>query len=102
MNRTTENETKDPYRLKLHLTPPAGWLNDPNGLCQYNGTYHAFYQYVPENALGKGRKCWGHAVSSDLIHWKDEGIFLEPDRPFDRDGVYSGCALIDENGIHLF
>lgn len=102
MNRTTENETKDPYRLKLHLTPPTGWLNDPNGLCQYNGTYHAFYQYVPENALGKGRKCWGHAVSSDLIHWKDEGIFLEPDRPFDRDGVYSGCALTDENGIHLF
>ena len=102
MNRTTENETKDPYRLKLHLTPPAGWLNDPNGLCQYNGTYHAFYQYVPENALGKGRKCWGHAVSSNLIHWKDEGIFLEPDRPFDRDGVYSGCALTDENGIHLF
>ena len=80
----------------------AGWLNDPNGLCQYNGTYHAFYQYVPENALGKGRKCWGHAVSSNLIHWKDEGIFLEPDRPFDRDGVYSGCALTDENGIHLF
>ena len=102
MNRTTENETKDPYRLKLHLTPPAGWLNDPNGLCQYHGTYHAFYQYVPENALGKGRKCWGHAVSSDLIHWKDEGIFLEPDRPFDRDGVYSGCAWTDENGIHLF
>ena len=56
MNRTTGNEKKDPYRLKLHLTPPAGWLNDPNGLCQYHGTYHAFYQYVPENALGKGRK----------------------------------------------
>lgn len=102
MNRTTGNETKDPYRLKLHLTPPTGWLNDPNGLCQYHGTYHAFYQYVPENALGNGRKCWGHAVSSDLIHWKDEGIFLEPDRPFDRDGVYSGCAWTDENGIHLF
>lgn len=102
MNRTAEHETMDPYRLKLHLTPPAGWLNDPNGLCQYRGTYHAFYQYVPGDALGRGKKCWGHAVSSDLIHWRDEGIFLEPDRPFDRDGVYSGCAWTDENGIHLF
>lgn len=102
MNRDTGSEKRDPYRLKLHLAPPAGWLNDPNGLCQYCGTYHAFYQYVPEDALGKGKKRWGHAVSSDLIHWKDEGIFLEPDRSFDRDGVYSGCAYTDDDGIHLF
>lgn len=102
MNTNTENEKKDPYRLKLHLMPPAGWLNDPNGLCQYRGVYHAFYQYVPEDALGKGRKCWGHAVSRDLLHWEDRGVFLEPDQPFDRDGVYSGCAVTDEEGIHLF
>lgn len=93
---------KDPYRLMLHLMPPTGWLNDPNGLCQYRGIYHVFYQYVPEDAKGRGQKCWGHAVSSDLIHWKDEGIFLYPDQAFDRDGVYSGCAWTDEEGIHLF
>lgn len=102
MNTNMENDRKDPYRLKLHLMPPAGWLNDPNGLCQYRSIYHAFYQYVPEDALGKGRKCWGHAVSRDLIRWEDRGIFLEPDQPFDRDGVYSGCAVTDEEGIHLF
>lgn len=32
-----EGVQKDPWRLKFHLMPPAGWLNDPNGLCQMNG-----------------------------------------------------------------
>lgn len=36
---------KDRFRQKLHLMPPTGWLNDPNGLCQFKGIYHAFFQY---------------------------------------------------------
>ena len=28
---------KDPWRLKLHLMPPTGFLNDPNGLCYFRG-----------------------------------------------------------------
>lgn len=98
-----DNSVKyDPYRLKLHLMPPKGWLNDPNGLCQYRGIYHVFFQYVPEEAKGTGKKCWGHYTSSNFTDWKFEGIFLRPDQEFDRDGVYSGCAWIDEEGIHLF
>ena len=31
---------KDEYRLEYHLMPATGWLNDPNGLCQFKGTYH--------------------------------------------------------------
>lgn len=91
-----------PYRLKFHLEPPAGWLNDPNGLCQKDGVYHVFFQYVPEDAAGTGKKKWGHYTSPDLLSWTFLGECLSPDKPFDRDGVYSGSALTDEQGIHLF
>lgn len=102
MSEYTSSVKNDPYRLKLHLMPPQGWLNDPNGLCQYDGIYHVFFQYVPEDAKGNGKKCWGHYTSADLLTWKFEGTFLKPDQEFDRDGVYSGCAWTDEEGIHLF
>ena len=54
------------FREKLHLMPPVGWLNDPNGLCQFQGIYHAFFQYSPFNAEG-GVKMWGHYTSKDMI-----------------------------------
>ena len=31
-------------RPLFHLTPPVGWMNDPNGFCYYRGQYHLFYQ----------------------------------------------------------
>ena len=45
-------EGKDPFRQKIHLMPPVGWLNDPNGLCQFQGTYHGFFQYSPFDPEG--------------------------------------------------
>ncbi len=86
---------------KLHLMPPVGWLNDPNGLCQFNGVYHAFFQYSPFDACG-GVKMWGHYTSSDMIFWKYEGVSLYPDQPFDCHGVYSGSALIDDGKMYLY
>lgn len=71
------NETNETYRLYFHLTPPVGWLNDPNGLCEYRGRYHVFFQYAPESPLG-GRKFWGHYVSPDLIRWKFLGTRYVP------------------------
>lgn len=94
--------SKDPYRLKFHISPPAGWLNDPNGLCQKDGVYHVFFQYTPEDAYGKGKRSWGHYTSRNLVTWNYEGILLSPGMEYDRDGVYSGSALVDDQGIHLF
>ena len=54
------------FREKLHLMPPVGWLNDPNGLCQFQGIYHAFFQYSPFDAEG-GVKMWGHYTSTNMI-----------------------------------
>lgn len=84
---------KDRYRMRFHLMPPKGWLNDPNGLCQFQGEYHVFFQYSPDSPLG-GQKYWGHYVSGDMLHWRFAGIALSPDREFDRSGVYSGSAVV--------
>lgn len=84
---------EDCYRMGFHLMPPKGWLNDPNGLCQFKGEYHVFFQYSPDSPLG-GQKYWGHYISADLLRWRFAGIALSPDREFDRSGAYSGCAVV--------
>lgn len=88
-------------RLTHHLMPPAGWLNDPNGLCWYKGKYHVFFQYAPFDVEG-GLKFWGHYTSEDMIDWKYEGTALYPDSSYDCHGVYSGSALVDDGKLHLF
>lgn len=92
---------KDIFRQKLHLMPPVGWLNDPNGLCQFNGTYHAFFQYAPFCAEG-GLKMWGHYTSSDMVEWTYDGVSLYPDQPFDCHGVYSGSAFVEDGKMYLY
>jgi beta-fructofuranosidase len=59
----------DPHRPAYHLLPPSNWLNDPNGLLQWQGRYHPFYQYNP-NGPFHGTIHWGHAVGDDLVHWE--------------------------------
>lgn len=90
-----------PCRLTHHLMPPAGWLNDPNGLCYFKGKYHVFFQYSPFEVKG-GLKFWGHYSSKDLVNWNYEGTALYPDSPMDCHGVYSGSALTKEDELHLF
>ncbi len=93
---------KNDFRQKLHLEPVRGWLNDPNGLCFFNGAYHVYFQYVPDSAEGKGGKCWGHWQSPDLLKWRFTGTVLSPDDPDDRSGVYSGCGFVKDDTLYLF
>ena len=60
-----------PERLKYHFEPRNGWMNDPNGLCWFQGRYHAFFQHYPHDTKW-GPMHWGHAVSEDLIHWEEQ------------------------------
>ncbi len=92
---------QDPNRLALHLMPPVGWINDPNGLCQFHGVYHVFYQYSPIDPNGSF-KAWGHYTSEDQIHWKQLPTAFYPDEEFDKDGVYSGSAFIENDRMYLF
>ena len=91
----------DGNRLLFHLMPPKGWMNDPNGLCQFQGVYHVFFQYTPDNPKG-GNKLWGHYTSRDMIHWNYEGEPLKPDKDFDRDGVFSGSAFLYDGKMYLY
>jgi beta-fructofuranosidase len=88
----------DPQRPRYHFLPPANWLNDPNGLIQWNGQYHLFYQYNPNGPFHSAIH-WGHAVSADLVHWRHLPIALAPEPgTADADGCWSGCA-VDDDGV---
>ena len=96
-----ESLAADPQRPTYHFAAPTGWLNDPNGLIQWDGQYHLFYQHNP-HAAKWGPPYWGHAVSDDLVHWKDLPIALTPDMsPEDAGGCWSGCA-VNDNGVPTF
>lgn len=92
---------RDPRRPLFHLTPPTGWLNDPNGLCYFRGDYHVFYQYSPFSADG-GVKFWGHYKSRDLLAWEQCPVMLYSDQAYDVHGVYSGSALCEDDGLYLY
>ena len=96
MLRFAESRKKlssDPYRPIYHFVSPESSLNDPNGLCFWQGNWHMFYQgYPPEDK----RQHWGHAVSKDLIHWRDlpYAIYPSPER-----AVFSGATLVEDNRV---
>ncbi len=88
----------DFHRPIYHFIAPANWMNDPNGVIQWQGQYHLFYQYNPNGGFW-GTMHWGHAVSEDLIHWSDLPIALAPtpNSP-DETGCFSGCA-VNNDGV---
>ncbi len=92
---TREMLRSDPHRPQFHFQPPSNWMNDPNGLIQWNGKYHLFYQHNPYGPLW-GNIHWGHATSDDLVFWEDLPIALAPTpNALDKDGCWSGCAVND-------
>lgn len=93
-------ERGNDYRLGYHLSPPAGWMNDPNGLVFFRGEYHLFYQHHPYSAQW-GPMHWGHAKSSDLVHWEHLPIALAPSEAYDRDGCFSGSAVVLDDTLYL-
>ena len=86
---------KEKLRPQFHFTTRRGWINDPNGLIYYKGLYHMYYQYNPVSTRW-GNMTWGHAVSKDLVHWKEQAAVLFPDS---NGTCYSGAAFIDRNNL---
>ncbi len=83
----------DPHRPIYHYVNPENTLNDPNGLCFWQGRWHLFYQaYPPEDP----RQHWGHAVSEDLIHWRDLPYAIYPNP---EECCFSGAALVEADRV---
>lgn len=93
----TINKTKEPA---FHVTGETGWINDPNGLIYYKDRYHAFYQHYPYDTKW-GPMHWGHVVSDDLTNWTYLPIALKPGDDCDKNGCFSGSAIVHDDKLWL-
>ena len=82
-----------PYRPQVHFSPREHWTNDPNGLVFYKGEYHLFFQYNPFGDEW-GHMSWGHAVSADLLHWRELPVALPEAGPT---MIFTGSVVVDHN-----
>lgn len=92
------------YRPSLHFSPERNWMNDPNGLVYDDGTWHLFFQHNPAGTRW-GNMSWGHATSTDLVHWEEQPIAIP--QTFDASGVaiediFSGSVVVDDENTSGF
>ncbi|MDJ1479237.1 glycoside hydrolase family 32 protein [Cytophagaceae bacterium YF14B1] len=83
----------EPHRPQFHFSPNKHWMNDPNGMVYYKGTYHLFFQHYPDGTTW-GPMHWGHATSTDLVHWTEQPIALYPDS---LGYIFSGSVVVDKD-----
>lgn len=89
---------KEQHRPQIHFSPKAHWMNDPNGMVYHKGIYHLFYQYYPDSTVW-GPNHWGHATSTDLVHWTEGPVALSPDS---LGLIASGSAVVDTRNTSGF
>ena len=85
---------QEPFRPQYHFTPAKNWINDPNGLVDYKDEHHLFYQYNPFGNMWDFTISWGHAVSTDWVHWKELPVAIPATSTV---SIFSGSAVVDKN-----
>mgnify|MGYP001445633061 CR=1 FL=1 len=98
--KSRERYSSDPYRPIYHFVSPENMLNDPNGLCYWKDRWHLFYQAYPADEfpdskdIKKRRQHWGHAVSKDLIYWRDLPYAIYPGI---EKMAFSGSTVVEKD-----
>src|SRR6201985_321914 len=87
-----------PYRPQVHFSPAKNWTNDPNGLVYFRGEYHLFFQYNPFGDQW-GHMSWGHAVSPDLLHWRELPVALPEEN---GTMIFTGSVVVDSQNSSGF
>lgn len=90
-NAAAQQPHTEKHRPQFHFSPPANWMNDPNGMVYHKGVYHLFYQYFPDGTKW-GPMHWAHATSKDLVSWQHKPTALFPDS---LGYIFSGSAVVD-------
>ncbi len=94
----SSSDYREKNRPQIHFSPAKNWINDPNGMVFVDGIWHLYYQYNPYGH-DWGNMSWGHATSTDLFHWQEQPVAIEPD---DLGYIYSGSAVLDKNNTAGF
>src|SRR5689334_21569355 len=93
-----QTDYQERYRPKVHFSPREHWTNDPNGLVYFHGEYHLFFQFNPFGDQW-GHMSWGHAVSADLLHWRELPVAL-PEK--EGEMVFTGSVVVDTSNTSSF
>jgi len=89
--------------LRYHFSTKKGWINDPNGLVWFNDYYHIFYQHSPNfEKPWQENMHWGHARTKDFLQFEELPVALFPDKAYDKDGCWSGTAIVKDGTLFLF
>ena len=89
--------------LRYHYHPQKGWMNDPNGLCEFKGEYHFFYQHSSNFEYPWQEPMeWGHCRTRDFLNYEELPNALSSDKDYDKGGVWSGTAVEKDGMLYLF
>lgn len=98
LSDTFDTTNRERFRPVYHHTPLYGWMNDPNGMFYKDGVWHLYYQWNPYGSQWENMH-WGHATSTDLIHWEHQPMALEPDW---LGSIFSGSCVTNGDEVVAF
>lgn len=101
LNNYYSNKEKNKWGNNFHIEMPFGLINDPNGLSYYDNKFHIFYQWNPFGCEHK-TKHWALVATTDFINFTRPRIILKPEDWFDKNGCYSGSALVKDDQLKLY
>lgn len=92
---------QSPFYNYYHLHAFSGLINDPNNLSFFNNKFYIFYQNSPFTPyhVDKHQSLY---TTKNFVNYENHFIVIAPDTKEDKNGVYSGGAIVENNTHYLF